>query len=440
MKKTLTNSFFRRTVFAALLSLLALSFCPLNAETKTPQITVLVESPKVFCERASRIMKTIRPDPSFEMKTAMMLAPFGYPFFEGVSGKTGVAVCAFFDSGNEPYIALACKASKNAAVVKNSENLKFKTSKIGEFFLIELSNPGGGNLDDYADSLMSALDSPVSRPIEIKIDPEFAKRFVESFMVSNPNHFAGKDVKRAGEILSKVDKILIRIDENGEAILADFKVSSKSLFKTERAPMEGIKFMPSDPDILFARNKQMGNFLAHFPGDGAIAAVFAGSKLRKFEAFHFEGSPEELFDMAVEKFTSEASVSAEFSIKKLSDFSECSEFVRKNPEFAGLKVIEAKCDGRFEYSAKAGNFALVADSAESIASMLDNAKAPRPKVPFELLLKVNSRIFGGASEAVLTAKTKKGNLFVEAEIPFDFASKTALLMGNFEKILKGAGK
>lgn len=102
---------------------------------------------KLFSKLGLALRKTY-PDPKVEMIAALTLAPFGYPFFEGVS-KNDCAAVLYYEKNGKFFRVAAVRADESAAVSQYAKKMKMPHMRADSWIIIGDAFPEGEDIKDY---------------------------------------------------------------------------------------------------------------------------------------------------------------------------------------------------------------------------------------------------------------------------------------------------
>lgn len=132
-----------------------------------PWLTASMKNPKEFFANASDIVRKVYPDPQIEMTTALTLAPFGFPNFQGI-GNENFAL-ALFGNPDAPQAFLAVKAAKNSAAYKFVQQSHMRNLEKDGWIIVQTAGNPTADIAEYADGAIDAAKEKSGAEISLTI-------------------------------------------------------------------------------------------------------------------------------------------------------------------------------------------------------------------------------------------------------------------------------
>lgn len=182
---TLLNSIMKltRVIPSALLACSA-SFLPVTAQaTETPdEVIATVQLPPIpeLASKLLEVARAIKPGPETEMQAMMVLAPFGYPAFPGISAQEHPTVVFLKPEmdGGEPAVVILAKLTADAPLRQNLVNMGIPSKDIDGWILIS-PNPMSLERVSEVESLVALSRRPQAQDITatLFIGPDRAEQW-----------------------------------------------------------------------------------------------------------------------------------------------------------------------------------------------------------------------------------------------------------------------
>ena len=160
-----------------LATLLGACLAPLlfsQIQAQSPVAVVRLAPPQKLAKNADEFARAVAPEASAQnqMLIAVMLAQFGYPFFDGVDSSENVLIGIFDNGAQKPHTILAAKADPKTAAICKSLAQTQNTAKNGWFFANLGAPIGDAEFGAMADALLaeSAQKSSADASVEIRAD------------------------------------------------------------------------------------------------------------------------------------------------------------------------------------------------------------------------------------------------------------------------------
>ncbi len=143
-------------------------------QAQSPIAVVRLAPPQKLAKNIDEFARAVAPEASAQnqMLIAVMLAQFGYPFFDGVDPSENVLIGIFDNGAQKPHTVLAAKADPKTAAICRSLAQMQNTAKDGWFFANLGAPIGDAEFGAMADALLaeSAQKSSADASIEIRAD------------------------------------------------------------------------------------------------------------------------------------------------------------------------------------------------------------------------------------------------------------------------------
>lgn len=172
--------------------------------------------PKKLFSKLNLALRKTYPDPKVEMAAALALAPFGYPFFEGVSKNDCAAVLYYQKDGKIFRVAAVC-ADESSAISRYADRMKIPHMRADSWLILGESFPEGENIKDYWEYAVKT-----ARQVEI----------ADFSITLYPDCDFPEDFKSFEDLLNQAESIKVstRISEESINLKCKLKAEPKSPF------------------------------------------------------------------------------------------------------------------------------------------------------------------------------------------------------------------
>ncbi len=248
-----------------------------------PLLLIKTSNPRKFCSEFFALSRKISSNPQFEMWTAMFLAQFGFPNFEGVS-ETDNLTLAYFLCDGKKELFICVSSDDSSMLAKHIIFGKYQNLRIGKKLVARIGKGTVKNFSDYAKTLVDLSVHKTQDSIYVRVDSDYLLELLKNYYTQPAIHLEA--------LIKDTDYCEFSINENGNFLKSKFNLVAKKSSELERffrtasnhKNVDEISFIPDSSFIVFlsATNNYKETFIPSFFLTHTKQDFFKKSQLEKF--------------------------------------------------------------------------------------------------------------------------------------------------------------